>query len=334
MISAFLKKISLGLLFVSGISFAATPDYQAVVNKAYQLYKDDNNGTVANYIPELATYNPKYYGIVLVTTDGKVYQAGDTKLPFPVESLSKVFTVALLMQQSGSDLVSKDLGANATGMPFNSVMAIEEQADHMENPLVNAGAIATVSLIQGKSSDDKWNKIIGMMNSFSNNKLSVNQKVYKSESDTNQHNQAIAELLESYGKLYGDPKEAVDLYTRQCSVNATAYDLAVMGSVLANGGVSPLTDKQVINAQYVPKVLALMATAGLYDNTGDWLYNVGLPAKSGVGGGMLAVMPGKFAIAVYSPPLDIHGNSVRGQEAIAYIAAQLNANIFTAQQPQ
>jgi glutaminase len=309
------------------MAVADTP-YQTVLDKAYQLYKPDNQGQDANYIPALAAYNPSLFGIVIVTVDGKVYQVGDVNNLFPIESISKIFTLALVLQQSGEQAILDKLDANATGMPFNSVLAVELQPGHIGNPFVNAGAMASVSLVKGKSTSDKWNNIIGMMNAFAGRDLEVNQQVYQSESATNQHNQAIAKLLQSYSRFYSNPAEAVDLYTKQCSINVSAYDLAVMGSVLANHGKSPLTGKQIIQADYVPKILAVMATAGLYDDSGNWLYRVGIPAKSGVGGGIVAVVPGKFAIAAYSPRLDVEGNSVRDQEAIAYIAKQLNANIF------
>lgn len=307
---------------------ASAPDYQTIVNQAYTQFKSDNSGKVADYIPALGKYSPNLYAIVLVTVDGKVYSVGDSNAKFPLESLSKVFALSLALQQHGSDVVLKKLGAEATGLPFNSVSAVEQQANRTGNALVNAGAMATVSLIDAKNANEKWKLILNNLNDYANDKLTLNTEVYQSEMATNQHNQAIAKLLQSYDTFYGDVNEAVDLYTRECSVDASTLDLAKMGAVLANHGKSPYTNKQLLNAELVPNLLAEMTTAGMYDGSGTWLYNVGLPAKSGVGGGIVAIAPGKYAVAVYSPPLDTHGNSVRAQEAIKYIAAQTKANIF------
>ena len=326
-----MKKIcfSLMLLGVLNSSYADNLDYQALVNQAYAKYQANTSGKVADYIPALAKYSPNLYGIALVTVDGKVYTAGDSNAKFPLESLAKVFALSLALQQSGSAEVLAKLGANATGLGFNSVTAVELQPNRTGNALVNAGAMATVSLIKAKNANDKWNLILNNLNDYADSKLSVNKEVYKSEADTNQHNQAIAKLLQSYDHLYGDTSEAVDLYTRECSVDASALELAKMGAVLANQGKSPFNAKQLLQAELVPNLLAEMATAGMYDTSGSWLYSVGLPAKSGVGGGIVAIAPGKFAIAVYSPPLDSSGNSIRAQEAIQYIANQAKANIFT-----
>lgn len=308
-------------------------NYSAVLETAYQKFRDDNSGEVASYIPALATYDPKSFGIVLVTKDGKVFAAGDVKKKFPLESLSKVFTLSIVLNQQGAQETLKKLGANATGLPFNSALAVELNSASTQNPLVNAGAMSAVSLVQGKSSDDRWQQIISNMNAYADAKLDVNQEVYKSESETNQHNQALASLMLSYGHFYSDVSQAVDLYTRQCSVDATAEELAKMGSVLANSGKSPFNGKQLLPSKDVPSLLAEMAIAGLYDGSGKWMYEVGVPAKSGVAGGFLAVVPGKYALAVYSPPLDKAGNSVRAQEAIAYIVDSLHANLFEAKQP-
>jgi glutaminase len=319
--------LGFSLALVLATSSYAEPNYQGIINQAYAKFRLDNKGQNASYIPALAKINSNYYSIALVTVEGKVYAAGDSKITFPLESIAKVFNLALAMQQYGAAEVLDKLGARATGLPFNSVLAVELQPNHTGNALVNAGAIATVSLIKGES-EAKWAVISNNLNAYANSTLPVNQTVYQSETATNQHNQAIARLLDSYGRLYGKASEAVDLYTRACSVDASVIELAKMGAVLANQGKSPYTGKQLLNEQYVPKILSMMATAGMYDTSGTWLYKVGVPAKSGVGGGVVAIVPGKLAIAAYSPPLDSAGNSVRAQEAIEYIAQQLNANIF------
>lgn len=330
------KLLGSGILFASlflttPVLAQTTPDYAALIEQAHQKFKDNADGKVADYIPALATYSPHYFAITLATVDGKMYQTGDVNKPFPMESLSKVFTLALAMEQHGPQVVLDKLGANATGLPFNSGLAVELNKGAPENPLVNAGAISTVSLIDAKDKTDRWNKILNNLNAWADATLTVNEPVFKSEMETNQHNQALAKLMESYGSFYGDTDEAVEIYTRQCSVDVTVEQLARMGAVLANNGKSPFNGKQLLNARYVPQVLAEMAIAGLYDGSGKWLYTVGIPAKSGVGGGMVAVVPGQYAIAVYSPPLDAAGNSVRAQQAIDFIAHATQASLFIAQ---
>ncbi|MBJ8367033.1 glutaminase A [Citrobacter cronae] len=321
---------SFSLLFCA-TSFAQTaPDYAKIIDQAHQKYKSNNDGKVADYIPALATYSPKNFAITIATVDGKIYQVGDVNKPFPMESLSKVFTLALAMEQHGPQAVLEKLGANATGMPFNSGLAVELTKGAPENPLVNAGAMSTVSLIEAKDKTDRWNKILDNLNVWADATLTVNEPVFKSEMETNQHNQALAKLMESYNSFYGNTDDAVEIYTRQCSVDITVEQLAKMGAVLANKGKSPFNGKQLLNEKYVPQVLAEMAIAGLYDGSGKWLYTVGIPAKSGVGGGMVAVVPGEYAIAVYSPPLDEAGNSVRAQKTIEYVAEATEANVFLA----
>ncbi len=321
---------SFSVLF-SATSFAQTaPDYARLIEQAHQKYKSNNDGKVADYIPALASYSPNNFAITIATVDGKIYQVGDVNKPFPMESLSKVFTMALAMEQHGPQVVLDKLGAKDTVMPFNSGLAVELTKGAPENPLVNAGAMSTVSLIEAKDKTDRWNKILDNLNVWADATLTVNEPVYKSEMETNQHNQALAKLMESYNSFYGNTDDAVEIYTRQCSVDITVEQLAKMGAVLANKGKSPFNGKQLLNEKYVPQVLAEMAIAGLYDGSGKWLYTVGIPAKSGVGGGMVAVVPGEYAIAVYSPPLDEAGNSVRAQKTIEYVAEATKANVFLA----
>ncbi|MEW9208837.1 glutaminase A [Citrobacter werkmanii] len=321
---------SFSVLFSATTLAQTTPDYAKIINQAHQKYKSNNDGKVADYIPALATYSPKNFAITIATVDGKIYQVGDVNKPFPMESLSKIFTLALAMEQHGPQVVLEKLGANATGMPFNSGLAVELTKGAPENPLVNAGAMSTVSLIEAKDKTDRWNKILDNLNVWADATLTVNEPVFKSEMETNQHNQALAKLMESYNSFYGNTDDAVEIYTRQCSVDITVEQLAKMGAVLANKGKSPFNGKQLLNEKYVPQVLAEMAIAGLYDGSGKWLYTVGIPAKSGVGGGMVAVVPGEYAIAVYSPPLDEAGNSVRAQKTIEYVAEATEANVFLA----
>ncbi|EIJ5074477.1 glutaminase A [Salmonella enterica] len=326
--SAIAASLSVGLLLSMSASATGSANYSDVVNQAWQKFKDDNSGKVADYIPALAKYSAGNYAIALATVDGKLYLAGNTGQKFPLESLTKIFTLAMVLNQYGSDEVLNKLGANATGLPFNSGLAIELRSDRLQNPLVNAGAISTVSLVKAKDADARWQTIISNMDAFADSHLNVNQDVYRSESATNQHNQALGRLMLSYRRIYSNVDEAVDLYTRQCSVEATTVQLAKMGAVLANGGRSPFNGRQLLPARYVPGVLSEMVIAGLYDDSGKWLYSVGLPAKSGVGGGMVAVVPGQYAVAVYSPPLDPQGNSVRAQEAIRYIANETGSSLW------
>jgi glutaminase len=302
---------------------------QAVVNEAYEKFKTNTEGKNADYIPVLAQVNPKLYGIVAITTDGQVVSAGDINQAFSIQSISKVFSLALAMEELGSDKVFEKIGSEPTGRPFNSPNAVVDMPTHTGNPFVNAGAIATVSLISAPSADAKWNKILAFYSKAAGEKLTLLDEVYKSEAATNTGNRALAALLLKYERIYADPMESVDVYTKQCSVGVNAKQLAAMGATLANNGVNPITGEQVIKRENVPEILATMMMAGLYDGSGGWAWHVGLPAKSGVGGGFVAVVPGKGAIAVFAPPLDEAGNSVKAQKTIAYVAEKLGINLYS-----
>jgi glutaminase len=321
---------------LASLTLSAQSDPQAAVNAAFAKYKDLKEGKNADYIPALAKVNPALYGIALVMADGKTYTAGDIKTEVSIQSISKVFTMAQVIQEQGIDSIPKRIGVDATGARFNSIIAIEgvrsvvgTGAPEM-NALVNPGAISATSMVTGANADAVWKKIIGFHNDFAGRPLTVLQDVYKSESDSNQRNQAIGALMYAYGYIKTDWRQAVDLYTRQCSIGTNAKDLGVMAATLAAMGKNPVTGKQVMDPAKVPGVLAVMATAGLYDDSGKWLYRTGLPGKSGVGGGLIAVSPGKFGIAVVSPPLDDAGNSVRAQKAIADISNALGGNPYRA----
>ena len=302
---------------------------EAVVKEAYNRFLSDTSGKNADYIPELAHVDPKLFGIAIVTTDNQVVTVGDVDYAFSIQSISKVFTLALAMEELGPDKVFDRIGNEPTGRPFNSVEAVVDMKTHTGNALVNAGAIATASLITGATKDDKWNKILAFYSKAAGEKLSVIQKVYESEAATNTGNKALAALLLKYERIYSDPLAAVDNYTKQCSVGVTAKQLAVMGATLANFGMNPVTGEQVIKRENVPEILSAMSMAGLYDSSGGWAWQVGLPAKSGVGGGIIAVVPGKGAVAAFAPRLDEAGNSVKAQKAIAYIADKLGINLFS-----
>jgi glutaminase len=330
-ILAVLAVLSAAAVAASASPAESTAAAQKAVDEAHARHRSLQEGKNADYIPALAQVDSALFGIALVTVDGKTVAKGDVDAPFSIQSISKVFTLARAIQDLGDRAILDKVGVDATGQVFNSIVAIEQNKGKEMNPFVNPGAIATTSLISGATPEEKWAKIIGTYEAFAGRKLEVNQEVYRSESETNERNRAIAVLLHAYGRLYDDPALATDLYTRQCSVNVTARDLAVMAATLANGGKNPITRKQVVASEHVPRILAVMATAGLYDDSGIWLYNVGLPAKSGVGGGIIAVAPGRFGIAAFSPPLDAAGNSVRSQRAIGDVAAALKANPYAAQ---
>jgi glutaminase len=313
----------------------APANVQTAVDAAYAKFKDLKEGKNADYIPALAKVDPNLFGIAVVTADGKVYTAGDVKTEVSIQSISKVFTMAQVIQEQGLESIEKRIGVDATGARFNSIIAVEgvrtvvgSGAPEM-NPLVNPGAISATSMVAGGSADAVWKKIIGFHNDAAGRELTVLQDVYKSESDTNQRNQAIGALMLAYGYIKDNWQQAVDLYTRQCSIGVNARDLATMAATLAFGGTNPVAKKTVMDAAKVPGVLAVMATAGLYDDSGKWLYHTGLPAKSGVGGGIIAVAPGKFGIAVVSPPLDDAGNSIRAQRAITDVSNALGGNPYS-----
>ena len=318
----------LSLLTAPGEAQLAKADIEAALKAAHAKYKGLNEGKNADYIPALAKVPSNLFGIAVVTVDGQVFTVGDVEQLFSIQSISKVFTMAEVMQASGEAAIVDGVGVDATGQVFNSIDAIEQYKGHEMNAFVNPGAIAATSLVTGANEQAIWDKIIGIQSAFAGRQLQVNQEVYKSESDTNQRNQAIGMLMYAYGLIKENPARATDLYTRQCSVNVNARDLATMAATLANGGVNPVTKKKVIDQQHVPGILAVMATAGLYDDSGKWLFTTGLPAKSGVGGGIIAVSPGKFGIAAFSPPLDAAGNSVRSQKAIADVSAALGGNPY------
>jgi glutaminase len=302
---------------------------QAIINEAYNKFKTETRGKNADYIPELAKVDSKLFGIAVISTDNQSVVVGDTKTAFSIQSIAKVFSLALAMEEQGRDKVFEKIGSEPTGRPFNSPLAVVDMPTHSGNPLVNAGAIATVSLISAKTAAEKWSKILGFYSRVAGEKLTLIDAVYKSEAATNTGNKALSYLLAKYDRIYADPFESVDVYTKECSVGVTALQLARMGATLANNGVNPATGEQVIKAENVPEILSTMMMAGLYDGSGGWSWHVGLPAKSGVGGGIVAVAPGKGAIAVFAPPLDEAGNSVKAQEVIQYVANKLDLNIYT-----
>jgi glutaminase len=300
-----------------------------VVQEAHARFKDVKDGATADYIPELAKVPAELFGVAIVTARGDVYTAGDVDYAFSIQSVSKPFTAALVMQQHGSaDVILEKIGVEPTGLKFNSILATQIIPQVSVNPLVNSGAIASVSMVKAKSAQERFDMIMGFYKKLSAADLSVIEDVYQSEAATNQRNRAHGYILFASDRMYSDPMEAVDVYTRQCSIGVTAKQLAVMGATLANHGVNPITGVRVLDTRYVPKVLAIMMMAGFYNESGLWAYTAGLPAKTGVGGGIVAVVPGKMAIVGFSPRVNDAGNSVRAMKAIEYITDELGVNMF------
>ncbi|MGB7565005.1 MAG: glutaminase A [Prochlorococcaceae cyanobacterium] len=301
---------------------------QQLVAEAHQRFSPMVEGALADYIPALAAADPGRFGVCVAATSGELFEAGDTGHRFSIQSLSKPFMFALICQAIGEEEAQLKLGVNSTGLPFNSVIAMERTVDRLTNPMVNAGAIAATSLAPGDDAETKWAFILEGFSRFAGRPLEVDEAVYASESATNQRNAGIASLLSSYERIYFDPEAATDLYTRQCSLSVSTADLALMAATLANGGFHPRSGQVVIDPIHCQHVLAVMVTAGLYETSGDWIYETGLPAKSGVAGGLITVAPGKGGLASYSAPLDGSGTSVRGQATARFLSEELGLNLF------
>lgn len=299
-----------------------------LLHEAHRLFLKEASGAVADYIPALADVDPELFGLSLIDVSGQQHEAGDALHLFSLQSISKMFVFALAIQEHGHARVREIVGVNNTGLPFNSVMALELNNGHPMNPMVNAGAIATTALIPGDDDDERWRHISDGLSAFAGRTLELDDDVYRSETMNNERNQALGHLLRSYGRLGRDSESVVDLYTRQCALSVTAHDLAVMGATLAGGGVNPITGVRVVSGDVCRDTLAVLASSGLYERSGEWLFEVGLPAKSGVSGGIVAIVPGKGAVGSFSPRLDPTGNSVRSQLAIGYLSRALGLNLF------
>jgi glutaminase len=301
---------------------------RALINESFERYKSNTDGQASQVYPALARVHPELFGVCITGTNGNVYTVGDVESEFTIMSVSKPFIFALICEKLGAEQVRDKIGANATGLAFNSLAAIEQGNDGRTNPMVNAGAIATTSLVPGATLEAKWKFIHDGLSRFAGRTLSLNDEVYASASETNYRNQGIARLLQSFGRVYINPAEAVDLYTKQCSLNVSAKDLAVMGATLADGGVNPITKERVVSPSDCHYTLAVMTTAGLYETSGDWLYDIGLPGKSGIGGGIVTVSPGKGGLGTFAPLLDKAGNSIKGQLVAKFLSQQLGMDLF------
>jgi len=314
--------------FVSSGSLPDPEFVQQCIEDAHSRYRTNTDGENSQVYPALFRVEPDMFGICVVGVSGRVYSVGECDEEFSIMSVSKPFVFALICELIGVEEARAKLGANATGYAFNSLAGIERQPKGITNPMVNSGAIATTSLAPGANPEEKWRFLHDGLSRFAGRELPMNEEVFISASETNFRNQSIARMLQSYGSIYTDPAEAVDLYTRQCSLNVTARDLAVMAATLADGGLNPVTKVQVVDPSVCHYVLAVMATAGFYETSGDWLYDIGLPGKSGIGGGILAVSPGKGGLGTFGPRLDKAGNSVKGQLAAKFLSQQLGMDLF------
>jgi glutaminase len=304
---------------------------RALVAEAHTRFRSNTDGENSTVYPALARVPSKLFGICVVGTTGSLYAVGDAEHEFAIMSVSKPFIFALVCEALGVEEARQRIGVNATGLAFNSLEGIERNPDGRTNPMVNSGAIATTSLVPGATRKAKWKFVHEGLSQFAGRALPLNDEVYASATETNYRNQSIARLLQSYGRVYMDPAEAVDLYTKQCALNVSAKDLAVMGATLADGGVNPITKQRVVEASVCHYALAVMATAGLYETSGDWLFDIGLPGKSGIGGGIVTVSPGKGGIGTFAPPLDRAGNSVKGQLVAKFLSERLGMDLFVSQ---
>jgi glutaminase len=314
--------------YVSTGNLPSAEVVRGLVTESYERFRINADGKNSEVYPALARVPSSLFGICVVSAQGEFFEIGDSEHEFTIMSVSKPFVFALVCEALGHGAMRDKVGVNATGLAFNSLAAIEQSGHGRTNPMVNAGAIATTSLVPGATLDAKWKFIHEGLSRFAGRTLPLNEEVYASASETNFRNQSIARLLQSFGRIYMDPAEAVDLYTKQCSLNVSAKDLAVMGATLADGGVNPLTKERVVDASVCHYALAVMLTAGLYETSGDWMYEIGLPGKSGIGGGIVTVSPGKGGLGTFAPPLDQAGNSVKGQLVAKFLSQELGLDLL------
>ncbi|MET0695081.1 MAG: glutaminase A, partial [Propionibacteriaceae bacterium] len=315
--------------YVSNGRLPAGERVQALVTAAYERFRTNSDGHTSTVYPALARVPPELFGICVTDTSGRSAAAGDADVEFAIMSVAKPFVFAVVCQALGPELTRRTIGVNATGRPFNSLGAVEQRPGGLTNPMVNSGAIVTSSLTPGRDVAEQWHHLVDGLSRFAGRELTLDEEMYASAADTNQRNRSLALLLQSVGGLTADPVAAVDLYTRQSCLRVTARDLAVMGATLADGGLNPITQDQVVDPETCGRTLAVMATAGLYETSGDWLFTIGLPGKSGIGGGIVTAAPGKGGLGTYAPLLDPVGNSVKGQLTAAYLSEELGLNLFS-----
>lgn len=303
-------------------------DLGVVLNRLYEKYLPLTAGSPASYIPELAKVNPNSFGISVVTSEGKVFQAGDCALQFSMQSTSKPFSYGMVLEDKGRDFILKKIGVEPTGEAFNSIVELEKQTHRPYNPMINSGAIVISGWIKGETLAQQRANVLEHFSGYLPHALTIDDRIYESERNTAHRNRSIAHLLRHFGVIDSDIELTLDIYFKQCSIMVSTVDLAMMAATLANGGIQPLTKKVALKKDCVGDMLALMFTCGMYDSSGEWAYNVGIPAKSGVSGAIFGVVPGKMGIAVYSPPINEKGNSVRGIRVFQDLAQELGLSIF------
>ena len=317
--------------FVSTGTLPPEGRVEELVDHAHRRFGTDQEGSLSNVYPALLEVDPDLFGICVTAVDGRCYGVGDAEVPFTIMSVSKPFVFALVCEARGVEETRRAVGVNATGLPFNSVDALGLSDDARTNPMVNPGALATTSLAPGKDAAARWAFVLAGLQRFAGRGLSLDDEVFASASAMNQRNRLLAAKLAEHGRLAIDAAETVDIYTRQCSLSVTAVDLAVMGATLADGGVNPLTREVVVSPEVCRATLAVMTTSGLYETSGDWLFDVGLPGKSGIGGGIVTVSPGKGALGTFAPLLDAAGNSVKGQHVARFLSSRLGLDLFASE---
>lgn len=316
------------MTFISTGRLAPSAQVERALDVTFDRVRYTTQGHNSEVYPVLAAADPDQFGLCIVGTDGQVWERGDATTGFAMMSVAKPFTFALVCARLGAARARAELGVNATGQAFNAVAPVLDSPDGRTNPMVNAGAIATCSRLPGATGAEKWAHLLAGLSAFAGRVLSVDEDLYDNVMSTNVRNRELTEALTSRGQLIGDPDDALELYSKQSCLKVSAHDLAVMGATLADGGVNPVTGERVIEQSLCHSVLAVMATAGMYEHSGEWLYDVGLPGKSGIGGGVVTVSPGKAGLGSFSPPLDAAGNSVRGVRAAASLSAELGLGLF------
>ena len=311
---------------------AATSPFRNYLSDLHRKYLPLSDGAVADYIPELALADPSWFGVAVATVEGQVFEVGDCDQPFTIQSISKAFVYGLALEDHGRDYVNSKVGVEPTGEAFNAIV-LDEATNRPYNPMVNAGAIATADLIKGKDGTERLKRMLDMFRRYTGRDHDINVPVFLSEKSTGNRNRAIAYLMLNFGMVGDRIDETLDLYFQQCSILVNARDLALMAATLANGGVNPITGDRALDQRYVQDVVSVMLTCGMYDSSGDWAYRVGMPAKSGVGGGITAVSPGKLGIGTFSPPLDAKGNSLRGIQVCQQLSQEFGLHPFNAAAP-
>ena len=305
-----------------------TPPIQEFLESLYQQYGDLNTGTLASYIPELAKADPNWFAISIATVDGQLFQVGDVAQQFTIQSISKVFVYGMALEDWGRDRLLEKVGVEPTGDPFNSHIRLDEDSHRPDNPMINAGAIATTSLLKGDTPAERLNRLLAMFRRYVGRDMYVDMSTFLSERATGHRNRAMAHLMLNFGMIDENIDAAIDLYFQQCAVLVTCQDLATMAAALANQGRHPHSGEPVVQSQYIRDILSVMYTCGMYNFAGEWAYRVGIPAKSGVSGGILAIVPNQAGIAVFSPSLDNNGNSVRGIKVFEALSREYGLHLF------